>query len=330
MQSPDVAIILPCFNEAHAIRGVVRDFRAALPHSRIYVFDNASTDATAREAASAGAIVKLVRRRGKGNVLRHAFAVVEADVYILADGDGTYDAGRAPELVQLLWNESFDMVVGTREHGGDETAYRNGHVVGNRVFNWIVQGLFGKAFTDIFSGYRVFSRPYVKSFPALAGGFETETEMSLHAIQLGLPCIEVPTHYKSRAEGGSSKLRTFRDGARIFWFIIRLLKHTRPLALFSSLAALFATISLILGIPVAIEFLQTGLVPRLPTAVAAASLMVIAVLSLATGLILDSLAYTQQETKRLAYLAAERFAQRPAFHNYHRDEEMSVRETIHS
>jgi glycosyltransferase involved in cell wall biosynthesis len=306
MRSPDVVVLLPCFNEAATVGNVVADFRRALPDARIYVFDNASTDLTAAAAAAAGAIVKPVRMRGKGNVVRYAFAAIEADVYVIADGDGTYDASRAPELVNLLLDDMLDMVVATRDHGDDKSAYRNGHIIGNRIFNRIVRHLFGKAFIDIFSGYRVFSRPFVKSFPALAGGFETETEMSLHAIQLGLPCIEVATRYSSRAEGSGSKLRTYRDGTRIFWFILRLLKYSRPLALFTAFSALAVAASLILGVPVALEFMQTGLVPRLPSAVAAASLMVIGALSFATGLILDSVAYSQKEAKRLTYLAANR------------------------
>jgi glycosyltransferase involved in cell wall biosynthesis len=310
MAAPRVAVILPCFNEAEEIARVVTDFRAALPASDIYVYDNASTDDTAAKARAAGAIVRGVRQRGKGNVVRHAFAQIEADVYVLADGDGTYDATRAPELVATLWDDQLDMVVGTREHRGEADAYRSGHQTGNRVFNWLVQKLFGEAFVDIFSGYRVLSRPFVKSFPALATGFETETEMSLHAIQLGLACVEIPTHYRPRGETSQSKLRTYRDGLRILWFITRLLKHLRPLFLFATLAVLGAAASLAIGSSVILEFLQTGLVPRLPTAVAAASLMVIAGGSLATGLILDGIAYTQQETKRLAYLSINRFAPR--------------------
>lgn len=306
MAAPKVAVILPCFNEGAAITGVVEDFRAALPAADIYVFDNNSSDDTAAKAKAAGAIVRRVRQRGKGNVLRQAFAQVEADVYLIADGDGTYDAASAPELVATLWNERLDMVVGKREHGEEHAAYRGGHQAGNRLFNWLVQHLFGEAFADIFSGYRAFSRPFVKSFPALATGFETETEMSLHAIQLGLACVEIPTRYGARDEGSESKLRTYRDGARILWYIVRLLKHTRPLFFFAMLAAVAALASLAMGTGVVIEFLETGLVPRLPTAVAAASLMIIAGLGLGTGLILDSIAYTQQETKRLAYLSISR------------------------
>ena len=303
-----VAVILPCFNEGAAIAGVVRDFRKALPGCAIYVYDNASTDDTAAKARAAGAIVRNVRQRGKGNVVRHAFAQVEADVYLLADGDGTYDAASAPDLVATLWDDHLDMVVGRREHQGASEAYRKGHETGNRTFNWLVRRLFGEGFRDMFSGYRVFSRPFVKSFPALATGFETEAEMSLHAIQLGLACVEIPTPYRPRGEASHSKLRTYRDGARILWFITRLLKHLRPLFFFATLAGIAALVSLALGSRIIAEFVETGLVPRLPTAVAAATIMIIAGVGLATGLILDSVAYAQQETKRLAYLTIDRIS----------------------
>jgi glycosyltransferase involved in cell wall biosynthesis len=302
-----VAVILPCFNEGRAIRTVVKDFRAALPRSTIYVFDNGSTDDTLAEAVAAGATVRGVSTRGKGNVVRQAFAQIDADVYVLADGDGTYDASRSPELVAALWQEGLDMVVGTRQHQG---AYRLGHQSGNRFFNWIVQHLFSTTFADIFSGYRVFSRPFVKSFPALSTGFEIETEMSLHASQLGLACSEIPTRYTARNESSESKLKTYRDGFRILWFILRLLKHLRPLFLFALLAAIAASISMTIGLSVIVEFIRTGLVPRLPTAVAAASLMIIAVVSLATGFILNGIAHTQRVTKRLAYLSINRMSPR--------------------
>ena len=310
MSSPRIAVILPCFNEGAAIAGVVRDFRKALPGCSIYVYDNASTDDTAVKARSAGAIVRSVRQRGKGNVVRHAFAQVDADVFLLADGDGTYDAASAHELVAAVWNDQLDMAVGRRDHLGARDAYRSGHQTGNRSFNWLVRRLFGEGFRDIFSGYRAFSRPFVKSFPALATGFETEAEMSLHAIQLGLACVEIPTLYRQRGESSQSKLRTYRDGARILWFITRLLKHLRPLFFFATIAGFAAGISLAMGSEVIVEFIETGLVPRLPTALAAATIIIIAGVSLATGLILDSVAYAQQETKRLAYLTVARMAPR--------------------
>jgi glycosyltransferase involved in cell wall biosynthesis len=304
--------MLPCLNEGGSIRAVIHDFRKNLPEAQIYVFDNGSSDSTVSKAKGAGAIVRSVRARGKGNVIRQAFAQIDADVYVLADGDGTYDAARAPELVATLWEQHLDMVVGTRDHGANPAAYRHGHQTANRLFNQLVQRLFTKTFVDVFSGYRAFSRPFVKSFPALATGFETETEMSLHAIQLGLPCLEIPTQYKPRSEDSESKLQSYRDGIRILWFIIRLLKHLRPLLLFASLAALTSGLALIIGIPVVIEFMETGIVFRLPTAVAAASLMVIAIVSLATGLMLDGITYAQTETKRLAYLSVRRLGAEPA------------------
>jgi glycosyltransferase involved in cell wall biosynthesis len=297
-----IAVILPCYNEEHAIKDVVSAFKHHLPRATVCVFDNNSSDATASEARAAGAEVYTVKRRGKGHVLRQAFAQIEADAYILADGDGTYDASAAPELVEALVRDHLDMVVGTRALAGD-IAYRAGHHFGNRFFNWVVARLFAGTFTDIFSGYRVLSRRFVKSFPALSSGFETETEISLHAIQLGLPVIEISTRYSERAGGSASKLSTLRDGSRILWFIVRLTKHTRPLLLFASAAGLLTVVALVIGLPIVVEFLESGLVPRLPTAVAAASLMVIAAISLVTGVILDSVAYTQQEAKRLAYLA---------------------------
>lgn len=306
--SPRVAVILPCYNEAASIARVVEEFRASLPDAAIYVFDNASSDDTNALAQAAGAIVRFVAERGKGNVLRQAFAQIDADVYVTADGDGTYDAAHAPELVAALWEGRLDMVVGTRQAQTPEAAFRDGHQTGNRLFNWLVQRLFARKFVDIFSGYRVLSRPFVKSFPALAIGFETETEMSVHAIQLGLPCREIATRYGAREAGSASKLKTYRDGVRILWFIARLLKHLRPLYLATVLAGYIAALSIGIGLPVVVEFLQTGLVPRLPTAIAAAALMIIAVLGLMTGLILDGVAYAQQETKRLAYLAVDRRA----------------------
>jgi glycosyltransferase involved in cell wall biosynthesis len=318
MALPRVAVVLPCFNEGAAIGGVVRDFRKALPRSTVYVYDNASTDDTSEKARAAGAVVRSVHQRGKGNVLRQAFAQIDSDVYVIADGDGTYDAGAAPALVAALWDGQLDMVVGMREEDGFSSpaavtgdareTYRNGHRAGNRLFNWLVRRLFGETFLDIFSGYRVLSRPFVKSFPALAKGFETETEMSLHAIQLGLACREMPTRYGARGTGSESKLRTYRDGVRILWYIVRLLKHTRPLFFFATIASLTAALSLGLGAGVIAEFIETGLVPRLPTAVAAASLMIMAGVAFATGLVLDSVAYAQQEQKRLAYLTIGRTA----------------------
>ena len=305
MTIASIVVILPCYNEASAIAGVVKDFRKALPQARIYVFDNNSTDNTVSEAKAAGAHVRHVRAQGKGNVIRQAFAVLDADIYIIADGDGTYEAARAPQLVQRLISDDLDMVIGVRRHT-ETKAYRLGHVMGNKMFNRVVRFMFASQIADIFSGYRVFSRPFVKSFPALATGFETETELTLHAVELKLPFAEVETAYGVRKQGGESKLNTLRDGARILTFMFKLLKYIRPLFMFTVIALVWTALSLVIGVPVIIEFMQTGLVPRLPSAVAAAGLMIIAAVSLVTGVLLDSIAHAQRERKRLAYLAVKR------------------------
>jgi glycosyltransferase involved in cell wall biosynthesis len=305
MSAPEIAVILPCFNEAAAIAEVVADFRRALPAARICVFDNNSTDNTIALAKSAGAEVMRVRAQGKGNVLRHAFALVDAELYVVADGDGTYDAAQAPALVELLETDGLDMVVGVRRDI-EQDAFRSGHVFGNRLFNVMIGALFGHRTRDVFSGYRVLSRPFVRSFPALATGFEIETEMSLHAFCLQLPVAEVETNYRARPEGSASKLRTLQDGWRILFYILRLVKYMRPFLLGSCLAAFACIVSLLLGIPIVIEFIGTGAVPRLPTAVAAASIMLIAVIAFVTGVILDSVSYAQREQKRLAYLGVAR------------------------
>ncbi|MDJ0894682.1 MAG: glycosyltransferase [Alphaproteobacteria bacterium] len=281
----------------------MKGFRAALPSAQIYVFDNNSSDNTAAIAEAAGAIVCPVRAQGKGHVMRQAFAKVDADIYVMADGDGTYEAAKANDLVQELIRGDLDMVVGVRRHD-NPASFRPGHLFGNKQFKGLVRFLFAEEIKDIFSGYRVLSRAFVKSFPALATGFETEAEMSLHAIQLELPFCEIDTRYGPRREGTASKLNTFRDGFRILFFILRLLRYMRPMFLFSILSTSVAAISLAIGIPVVLEFLETGLVPRLPTAVAAAALMVIAAIGYVTGLILDNIAYAQREQKRLAYLSA--------------------------
>lgn len=301
-QSARVAIILPCLNEEAAIVGVVRAFRQHMPKAEIFVIDNGSTDRTAEQALAAGAVVRRHGMRGKGNALRYAFASIEADIYVTADGDGTYDAAAAPMLVDKLCQEGLDMVVGVRRDSIAE-AYRRGHRLGNRLFNILLQWTFGGRFTDIFSGYRVFSRAFVKSFPALSNGFDIETEMSVHAIELNMPIAEIPTAYRERAEGSASKLNTYRDGLRILSRILLLSKHLRPLMLFSIVAILLSGASLMLGLPVVFEFIDTGLVRKLPTALAAASLGIMALISFATGLILDTIAYGQRENKRPFYLA---------------------------
>jgi len=297
----DIAVILPCYNEAAAIADVVRDFRRALPDATIYVYDNNSTDDTAAVAAATGATVRHEPMQGKGNVVRRAFADVEADIYVMADGDGTYDASRAEDLVSLLRDRQLDMAVGTRADDAPD-AYRRGHRIGNLMFNKAIAWLFGDRFSDIFSGYRVFSRRFVKSFPALSAGFEIETELTVHAIQLRMPVAEIPTMYSSRAEGTESKLRTFRDGFRILFTIGRFIQRVRPLLFYGVIAILLALLSVGLGYPIVIEFFETGLVPRFPTAILATGIMLLAALSLAIALILNAHSRSQLEMKRLKYL----------------------------
>ncbi len=298
----EVAVLLPCYNEALTIAGVVAGFRLALPGAKIWVFDNNSSDGTADIAARAGARVIRERRQGKGNVVRRMFADVDADIYIMADGDGTYDPAQAPELIEKLIAERADMVVGTRR-GVTEDAGREGHAFGNRLFNEIYGTVFGKDFTDILSGYRAFTRRFVKSFPAVSAGFEIETEMSVHASQLKMPTAEIELNYGRRPEGSHSKLATFKDGFKILFMIAMLMKETRPAAFFGLLASLFGIVSLVISAPVIQDFLLTGLVPRLPTAVLAMGLMMIAFLFTCCGLILDSVARSRVEQKRMIYLA---------------------------
>ncbi len=297
-----VAVLLPCFNEGLSIANVIADFQRALPSAHIFVYDNRSTDDTASEATRAGAIVRSEPWPGKGNVVRRMFADIEADIYVMADGDGTYDAASVSPMVDRLLREHLDMVVGTRMNVY-ENAHRTGHGFGNRVFNGLYGALFGPLFTDIFSGYRVFSRRFVKSFPAISSGFEIETEMSVHASQLRMPTVEIPTCYGEREEGSASKLRTFRDGWRILMTLVMLFKEIRPARFFGSLATLLGAVSLLLGAPLLLTYLETGLVPRFPTAILATGLMLLAALSLGIGLVLDSIARGRLEQKRLIYLS---------------------------
>ncbi len=299
---PRTAVLIPCYNEEVAIPGVIAAFRAALPDAAIYVYDNNSTDGTIAAARAAGAQVGRETHQGKGHVVRRMFADVEADIYLLVDGDGTYHAPSAPTLVEKLRAERLDMVTGLRVHEA-AAAYRPGHVMGNVLLTGLVSRLFGAPLGDMLSGYRVFSRRFVKSFPALAGGFETETEFTVHALQLGMPVGELPTPYAERPAGSASKLRTYRDGARILRLIMMLVKDERPVPFFTWLALALFFAGIVLGTPVVLEFLRTGLVPRLPTALAAASLVILSFLSVACGLILDSVARGRREMKRLAYLA---------------------------
>jgi glycosyltransferase involved in cell wall biosynthesis len=296
-----VAVLIPCYNEEAAIAAVVRDFRAALPAARIYVYDNNSTDRTRQLAEQAGAVVRLETRQGKGHVVCRMFADVDADVYVLVDGDDTYDAASAPKMVQKLAAQQLDVVTGVRVTQSSG-AYRPGHVLGNRLLTGLVGSLFENRFSDMLSGYRVFSRRFVKSFPALVSGFEIETAFTVHALELRMPSGEISTPYKDRPAGSASKLRTFHDGSRILLTILRLLLEVRPLALLGTCGVLSALASIVLAIPIFITYAETGLVPRLPTAVLSASLMLLAFLSLATGLILDSVTLGRREAKRLAYL----------------------------
>jgi glycosyltransferase involved in cell wall biosynthesis len=297
-----IAILLPCYNEEAAITQTVAGFRAALPYASIYVYDNNSSDRTRELAAAAGAIVRTERMQGKGHVVRRMFADVEADIYVMADGDATYEAAAAPELVRRLLDEQLDMVVGARRSEVDQ-AYRRGHRLGNQVLTGILARLFGRTFSDILSGYRVFSRRFVKSFPALSRGFETETEISVHALELAMPVAEVVTAYGARPEGSESKLSTYRDGWRIMRTIIHLFRIERPVLFYGSFSVAMAILAFILAIPLVITYAQTGLVPRFPTAILITGLMVVAFLSFAAGLILDTVVRGRREVRRLAYLS---------------------------
>jgi glycosyltransferase involved in cell wall biosynthesis len=296
-----IAVLIPCYNEQTAISQVVLGFRAALPEAAIYVYDNNSSDNTVGAAQAVGAIVRDERRQGKGNVVRRMFADVDADAYVLVDGDATYDAASAPTMVQRLIDEQLDMVVGCRVHTAVE-AYRRGHRFGNALLTGFVGWLFGKSFTDILSGYRVFSRRFVKSFPALSRGFETETELTVHALELRMPVAEIETPYGARPEGSASKLSTYRDGLRILRLILALYKHERPLTFFAALAAVLAVCSIALGVPIVLEWLRSGLVPRFPTAILASGIMILACLALTAGFILETVTRGRQELKRLVYL----------------------------
>jgi len=297
-----VAVLLPCYNEEAAVAQTVAGFRAALPDAAVYVYDNNSTDRTREEAAAAGAIVRSERIQGKGHVVRRMFADVEADVYLMADGDATYDAAAAPELVKKLVDEQLDMVVGARRSEVEE-AYRPGHALGNKLFTGLLSSLFGRSFSDIFSGYRVFSRRFAKSFPALSRGFETETEISVHALELAMPVAEIVTAYGARPEGSHSKLSTWRDGWRILKTILHLYRIERPVLFYGSFALFLATLAIVLAVPLAITYFQTGLVPRFPTAILVTGLMILAFLSFFTGLILDTVVRGRREVRRLHYLS---------------------------
>ncbi len=296
-----VAVLVPCYNEETTIAAVVRDFRAALPGAVVYVYDNNSTDRTIDIAQAAGAVVRRETHQGKGYVVRRMFADVDADVYVLTDGDATYDAPSAGTMIDRLVEQRLDMVVGARVDR-EEAAYRRGHRAGNRLLTGFVRYIFGQSFSDMLSGYRVFSRRFVKSFPVLSGGFEIETELTIHALELELPVAEINTPYYARPEGSASKLNTWRDGFRILFSIFEIYRAERPLPFFSAIGAGLAIGGIGLAIPIIITFLQQGNVPRFPTAILATGLMLAAFLAFASGLVLDTVTRGRREIKLLAYL----------------------------
>ncbi len=297
-----IAVLVPCYNEEAAVAKVVGDFRKALPSAEIFVYDNNSKDRTASVAREAGAEVRSVGRQGKGHVVRRMFADVEADVYVLVDGDATYDAASAPRMIAKLLGERLDMVVGLRIDQ-EQAAYRRGHRTGNWMLTSFLSSVFGQAFKDILSGYRVFSRRFVKSFPVLSDGFEIETELTVHALELAMPVAEVETPYYARPEGSFSKLNTWGDGFRILGTILKLYRSEKPLRFFTALGAFLALVSVGLAIPIFVTYLEQGIVPRLPTAVLSTGLMIVAVLSVSSGLVLDTVTRGRREMKLLAYLA---------------------------
>jgi glycosyltransferase involved in cell wall biosynthesis len=299
---PRIAVLVPCFNEEAAVARVIADFRSALPSADIYVYDNNSKDRTVAVAREAGALVRSERRQGKGHVVRRMFADVDADIYVLVDGDATYDAASAPKMIEALTSEHLDMVVGLRIDQA-EAAWRPGHRTGNWLLTGFLASAFGKAFTDILSGYRVFSRRFVKSFPVLSDGFEIETELSVHALELSLPTAEIETPYFARPEGSVSKLNTWRDGFRILSTILKLYRSEKPLSFFTGIGVCLAIAAIGLAIPIFITYFEQGIVPRLPTAVLSMGLMVLAMLSLSCGLVLDTVTRGRREMKLLAYLA---------------------------
>jgi glycosyltransferase involved in cell wall biosynthesis len=300
--TPRIAVLLPCYNEEATIGATVSGFLKALKGATVYVYDNNSRDRTREVAAKAGAMVRGEKQQGKGHVVRRMFADIDADVYVMADGDLTYDPEAAPAMVEILLAEQLDMVVGTRRHEAKE-AYRGGHVIGNKLFTGLLAGLFGRSFSDIFSGYRVFSRRFVKSFPVLSSGFEIETEMSVHALELRMPVGEVETIYAARPEGSESKLSTFSDGWRILKTIATLYRVERPVLFYGTIAALFVIAAVLLAVPLVETYLQTGLVPRVPTAILVTGMVIVAVLCFFAGLILDTVTRGRREVRRLYYLS---------------------------
>src|SRR5215475_5871158 len=300
--SPRIAVLVPCYNEEAAVATVIADFRKALPAADIFVYDNNSRDRTVAVAREVGAEVRSERRQGKGHVVRRMFADVDADVYVLVDGDATYDAPSAPRMIEKLVREHLDMVVGLRADR-EQAAYRPGHRLGNRMLTGFLSSVFGQAFKDILSGYRVFSRRFVKSFPVLSDGFEIETELTVHALELAMPIAEVETPYYARPEGSFSKLNTWGDGFRILGTILKLYRSEKPLRFFTAIGAFLALVSVGLAIPIVVTYLEEGLVPRLPTAVLSTGLMIVAVLAVSSGLVLDTVTRGRREMKLLAYLS---------------------------
>lgn len=296
-----VAVIIPCFNEERAIASVVKEFRRVLPTANVYVYDNSSTDRTSDAATAAGAITRTEPRRGKGHVVRRMFADVDADIYVLVDGDNTYDPEIAPDLIKTLVKGGLDMVNCARKPLSDDS-YRTGHRFGNRLLTSVVRQTFGKDFQDMLSGYRVFSRRFVKSFPGKSTGFEIETELTIHALDLAMPTDEVQAKYQSRPAGSESKLRTISDGLRISWLIFQLLRQERPMVVFGMAGTILAVTSIVLAYPLFVTYFETGLVPRLPTAVLSSGTMLLSSLSFVCGLILDTVTWGRRETKRMSYL----------------------------
>jgi len=301
-----LAILIPCRNEASTIGKVIADFRRALPDAAIWVCDNGSHDDTAARAHAAGAQVLSEPRAGKGNAVRALFTVADADALLLVDGDDTYDAGSAQAMLTMLAGEHCEMVVARRvtQQAGAQDAYRRGHEWGNRMFAASISQLFGHRVDDVFSGYRAFTRRFVRSFPAASRGFEIETELTVHALDLGLRIREMPSPYRARPDGSSSKLNTLRDGSRIALAVLHLYEQTHPARFFGMVGATAALLSLAIGVPVIVDFAETGLVPRLPSAVLAAALMLLAAMFAGCGVVLDSVGRARRETKRLAFLAA--------------------------
>ena len=301
-KQPRIAVVLPCYNEGASVGATVAGFRRALPEATVYVYDNNSTDQTKAIAEAEGAVVRTERQQGKGHVVRRMFADIDADVYVMADGDLTYDPGAAPAMVEMLLGEGLDMVVGTRRHE-EKSAYRGGHVLGNRLFTGLLARLFGRSFSDIFSGYRVFSRRFVKSFPVLSEGFEIETEMSVHALELRMPVGEMETAYGARLVGSESKLSTVRDGWRIFRTIVTLYRIERPILYYGLIGLILLLAAVVLAVPLVLTYVETGLVPRVPTAILVTGMTIVAVLCFFAGLILDTVTRGRREMRRLSYLA---------------------------